>query len=613
MAHESFESDQIAELLNAHFVSIKVDREERPDLDRIYMAAVQALTGGGGWPLSVFVTADGMPFFGGTYWPLTPRYGLPSFTQVLDTVVKAWQDRRQDLSSASIRLVAALERQMEGQGRGASRPLDRNTLVQAFEGLRAAFDWQNGGWGQAPKFPQPMALEYLLRFHSATGSAEALTMVTRTLEAMARGGMYDQLGGGFHRYSVDARWTVPHFEKMLYDNAQLARVYLHAWQATSEDLFRAIAEETLDYIARDLTDPDGGFYSTQDADSEGEEGRFYVWTLDEVRALLGPGADAFASAHGITEQGNFEHRTILTYVTELPSRAHFEHERRQLWRAREARAHPSRDDKVLTSWNGLAMAAFAEAARSLERFDYYRLAERCATFLLRGLRHIDGRLLHTWHTGSPKQNGFLEDYACLIDGLVELYQTTFAAHWLVTAQDLAEAALTRFGSPDGLLYDTSTDHETLFIRPRELQDNATPSGNAMAVTALLKLAALSEVPRYVDHCHSALASMQPQMARYPLASGQWLQGLGFALGEQRQIAIVGSCDSADTQALLKIARRGYRPFNVVALGEPSPDEERVPLLQDRGLVGGRAAAYVCTRQICHAPVTETEALRELLG
>ena len=612
MAHESFENEQVARLLNTHFVSIKVDREERPDLDQIYMAAVQALTGGGGWPMSVFLTPEGHPFYGGTYWPPVPRHGMPSFIQVLNAVADAWQNRRQELISGAMLLVSAIKQQTTAQSGRNTPDLHPDTLAQAFESLRESFDHTNGGWGDAPKFPQPMALEFLLRFHHATRDAAALQMATQTLEAMARGGMYDQLGGGFHRYSVDAHWTVPHFEKMLYDNAQLARVYLHAWQITGEQFFRTITEETLDYVVREMTDPGGGFYSTQDADSEGEEGKFFVWTPEEIRGLLGPGADAFSAAYGFTAQGDFERGTVLEYVGEVARRPALAVARRRLWEARGRRVHPGRDDKILTSWNGLAVAAFAEAARSLGRSDYQEVAERSAGFLLRELWRADGRLLHTWQAGTAKQNGFLEDYACLMDGLLELYQATFDPRWVLPAHALAETMLTHFSSPDGGLYDTSDDHEALIIRPRDLQDNATPSGNAMSATVLLKVAALSPEPRYVDCARQALVSMQSLMAEHPLGFGQWLQALSFALSEPHEIAIVGYPGSQDTQALLTVTRDGYRPFQVVALGAPHPEGSAVPLLRHRRLVDGRAAAYVCTRHACQAPVTEPAALQALL-
>ncbi len=623
MAHESFEDERIAEILNQYFVSIKVDREERPDLDQIYMNAVAALTGRGGWPMSVFLTPDGRPFYGGTYFPPAPRYGMPSFTQVLYGVLDAWQNRREEVLTGSQRVVAALQQPKipPADGRqGADRAeieveeLSPNTLTSAFEALRRGFDQTHGGWGAAPKFPQPMVLEFLLRTHHRTGDALALQMVTQTLEAMARGGMYDQLGGGFHRYSVDEHWTTPHFERMLYDNAQLARVYLHAWQVTGNEFFRTITEEILYYVVREMTDPAGGFYSTQDADSEGEEGKFFIWTPEEIRDILSDDAqaDAFMATYGVTSRGNFEGRNLLEFVGDMEQRPALSEALRKLLEAREKRIHPDRDDKVLTSWNGLMLAAFAEAARALDRDDYRLVAERNADFLLRELRQENGRLPRTWKQGEAKLNGYLEDYAYLIDGLLELYQTTFDWRWFVAAQELAETMLEHFADSQGTLYDTSDDHETLITRPRDLQDNATPSGNAMAVTVLLKLADFTNDPCYVDIAHKSLAQMESMMAQYPLGFGQWLQALAYALSMPREIAIVGDPTGTDTHALLSIVRDGYRPFQVVALGAPDAQPLAVPLLQDRGLVEGRVAAYVCRGFTCQSPTTDSDGLRAQL-
>jgi uncharacterized protein YyaL (SSP411 family) len=409
----------------------------------------------------------------------------------------------------------------------------------------------------------------------------------------------------------------PHFERMLYDNAQLARVYLHAWQVTDNEFFRTITEEILDYVVREMTDPAGGFYSTQDADSEGKEGKFFVWTQDEIRDLLGDEADDFLAAYSVTRHGNFEGRNILEFVGNMDQRPALAEARRKLFKARKKRVHPGRDEKVLTSWSGLMLAAFAEAARALDREDYQEIAERNAEFLLRELRLEKGRLLRTWKArpegvegaGEAKLNGYLEDYAYLIEGLLELYQTTFEPRWFMTAQELAETMIARFRDPEGAFYDTSDDHETLITRPRDLQDNATPSGNAMAVTALLKLAGFTNELRYVDMAHQAPVQMQPMMAQYPLGFGQWLQALAYALSKPREIAIIGDPDSGETQALLAVARDGFRPFQVIALGAPKPDDYTVPLLRDRGLVGEHAAAYVCRDFACQAPVVQPEGLR----
>jgi uncharacterized protein YyaL (SSP411 family) len=392
----------------------------------------------------------------------------------------------------------------------------------------------------------------------------------------------------------------------------LARVYLHAWQVTGNHFFRTITEEILDYVMREMLAPEGGFYSTQDADSEGEEGRFFVWTPDEIRQVLGSEADEFVATYGVTPVGNFEGKNILEFVGAMDQRPGLAKARRKLYEAREKRVHPGRDEKVLTSWNGLMLAAFAEAARTLNRLDYQQIAECNAEFLLRELRQENGRLLRSWKDGESKLNGYLEDYSYLVEGLLELYQTTFEPRWFVAAQELSETVIAHFHASEGGFFDTSDDHETLITRPRDLQDNATPSGNAMAVTALLKLAGFTNELRYVDIADQALTQMQPMMSQYPLGFGQWLQALAYALSKPREIAIVGGPDSADTQTLLSVVRDGYRPFQVVALGSPDAQPPAVPLLQDRGLVEWQAAAYVCRDFACQAPVTQLKALQHLL-
>ncbi len=610
MARESFEDQATAEILNRHFVSVKVDREERPDLDRIYMSAVQAMTGSGGWPMSVFLTPDGKPFYAGTYFPPRPRYSMPSFQQVLTTIADAWQNRREELLEGSDRVVASIERQMAA--RATERELEPRTLTQAFRNLRRDFDDAHGGWNGAPKFPQPMAIEFLLRLHHATGEPDTLGMATGALDAMARGGIYDQLGGGFHRYAVDERWLVPHFEKMLYDNAQLARVYLHGWQVTDEPLFRAIVEETLDYVVREMLDPDGGFYATQSAESEGEEGRFFVWTMDQVRDTLNEEADAFMAAYGVEPGGNWEGKTILTFSGTWEERQALTKARQRLFEAREERVRPERDEKILTSWNGLMLAAFAEAGRALERDDYVQVARRNASFLLEELRADDGHLLHTWRDGEAKVRGYLEDYANLIDGLLALYQTTFEPRWYQAARALAERILAHFRAPEGGFFDTSDAHEELITRPRSLQDNATPSGNAMAALGLLHLSQLAVEPRYAEEARRSLRQIQGMVGRYPLGFGQWLSALEYALTETREIAIVGDPQETEVQALLEICADGFQPHRVLAVGDAGEMENPVPLLRDRPRVDGQATAYVCVDFTCRRPVTEPEALRDQL-
>ncbi|MCU0521607.1 MAG: thioredoxin domain-containing protein [Anaerolineae bacterium] len=638
MAHESFEDAETAAFLNAAFVSIKVDREERPDLDRIYMGAVQALTGGGGWPMSVFTTPEGEPFYGGTYFPKTPRYGMPSFLQVLHAIADAWENRREELVAGGQKLVSMLRHEVLPGGDSMS--VDPDTAESAYEAMAASFDNQNGGWGSAPKFPQSMALEFLLRRHHVTGDARALAMVAQTLEAMARGGIYDQLGGGFHRYAVDARWVTPHFEKMLYDNALLARVYLHAGQAMSEKvtgdrdpdsrldslarLFLVVAEETLDYVMREMTSPEGGFYATQDADTDGEEGKAYTWTSEEIRSALGGPAARLMSLYGVTESGNFDGKSILTFGGTVREREALAGARRLLLAARGRRSRsepdgsasrPGRDEKVLTSWNGLMLAAFAEAARVLERDDYRQLAERNAHFLLRGLRAADGRLRHVWYDGEASVQGLLEDYAYLVEGLIALYETTFEARWVVAARELADEMIAHFGawSDDGErivgFYDTADDAGSLVIRPRENQDNAVPSGSAMAATVLLKLGRLWDEACYEDIAVRSLGSMQSLLVQHPLGFGQWLVALDSATAATVEVAIVGDVTAKDTRALVGVAQGPYAPHRLVVAG-PGP----VPgLLAHREQVSGRATAYVCRNRACLPPVTEPDRLREMLA
>jgi hypothetical protein len=605
MAHESFEDEETAALLNEHFVSIKVDREERPDLDRIYMQAVQAMTGQGGWPMSVFLTPQGAPFYGGTYFPAEQRYGIPAFKTVLRRIAEAWQTERDALLADGQQVKAAIEQVGMGE---AEANLTPEAIERAYAGLRRAFDPDKGGWGAGPKFPQPMALEFLLAYHLETGDTHALSMVTETLEAMACGGIYDQLGGGFHRYAVDSVWLVPHFEKMLYDNAQLARLYLHAWQVTEQPLFRVVAEETLDYVLREMTHPQGGFYATQDADTEGEEGATYLWTSEEIRDVLGPEAERFMATYGVSEGGNFEGKSILTFQGTVEEREERAAAREKLLAARDCRPQPGRDEKVLASWNGLMLAAFAEAALALERDGYRAAAQRNAEFLLQEMSASDGRLYHTWKEGAASVGGFLSDYTHLTEGLLALYQTTFEDQWYETAQALTEAVLAHFAAETGF-YDTADDAEELITRPQEMQDNAVPSGNAMAATVLTKLTHLSEELAYADRATAALGAMQASVQQHPLGLGQWLIALQLTLAPPTAVAVVGDPDAEDAHALLRVTRRGYHPHRLVAAGDGPPP----PVLVDRPLVDGRAAAYVCRGGTCRPPVTDEAALEEILA
>jgi uncharacterized protein YyaL (SSP411 family) len=635
MERESFEDEATAAALNAGFVPIKVDREERPDLDQLYMGAVQAMTGSGGWPMSVFLTPEGRPFYGGTYFPDTPRHGMPSFRQVLEGVREAWTTQRAEVEQAGVRLVDSLvESQRIGVGGGPAAGLPaREALDAAAAGVVAAFDPVHGGWGRAPKFPQPMTIEFLLRRHAAGGDPQPLEVALRSLSAMAAGGIHDQLGGGFHRYATDAAWLVPHFEQMLYDNAQLARVYAHAWALTGEPTLLETLTAVLDYVLRELTTPDGGFSASQDADTEGEEGGTYVWTAPEVREALGDAAPLFAAAYGVTDAGNWEGRTILSRVrgdAELAERFGLTAEdvatrladaRAVLLGRRAERPQPAIDDKVLAAWNGLAIAALADTSRALAADGDPALAATASRYVAaaRGaaaavLDHLWGdgdRLRRSWRDGRASADGALEDYANLADGLLALYEATFEERWFDAAVSLLEVVLGHFAHPDGGFYDTPDDGERLVVRPRDVQDNATPSGGAMATTALLRLAALTGEGRYRTAAERALAPMGRYLDRHPTAFAQWLCALELAYAESTEVAVVGDAAEPATRALIATIDRGYHPFRVQA-SSSEPESSSVPLLNGRFALDGRPTAFVCHGFACRLPVTEPEALEALL-
>ncbi|MHB1345604.1 MAG: thioredoxin domain-containing protein [Thermoleophilia bacterium] len=634
MERESFEDPETAALMNEHFVNIKVDREERPDLDSIYMRAVTALTGRGGWPMSVWLTPEGVPFFGGTYFPDTRRHGMSSFREVLEALASAWQGRPDEVAAAAERMAAKLRedaglpvlpRAVNEMLVPSPAGLDPQTATDAALGLTSGFDAANGGWGEAPKFPQAMVLEFLVRRYARYEEESARILVERSLDGMAAGGIYDQLGGGFHRYSVDAVWLVPHFEKMLYDNAQLARLYAHAWQVLGHERYRRVAEETLDYVLREMTHPQGGFFSAQDADSEGVEGRFFVWTPEEIESLLGADdAEFFMEAYGVEPDGNFEGESILFQArsveeiavthggTPAAVEARLAVARARLLAAREERVHPARDEKILAAWNGLMIAAFADAAVAFDRPDYLAAAARAATFALEKMKGPDGRLLRSWRDGSARHNGYLEDHAHMIEGLLALYQADFDERWFLAARDLADEMLDTFAAPRSGFYDTRDDHETLFVRPQDYQDNAVPSGNAMAATVLLKLGALTGESRYASWAVRTLAGLEPLFPRYPVAFGQWLTAFDLAAGEGGEVAVVGDLEAPETRALLGVVRGAFRPGWVVASKEPGV-ESSVPLLQGRERVDGRATAYVCRSSACRAPITDAAALAAEIG
>jgi uncharacterized protein len=612
MERESFENPEIAALMNRHFVSVKVDREERPDVDQIYMQAVQSMTGHGGWPMTCFLTPDGRPFYGGTYFPPVDRHGLPGFPRLLEGLADAWATRRGEVLSSASQIGEAL-----GQSerlRGATALLTDGVLSGGFQQLSEQFDDADGGLGGAPKFPQPMIWEFVLRFWRRSKSPRARQMAHTTLTMMARGGMYDQVGGGFHRYSVDAHWLVPHFEKMLYDNAQLASLYLHAWLAFGDPDCRRVAEETLDYVLREMTDPAGGFYSAQDADSEGHEGKFFVWTGEELRLVLGPADAEYAAQYwGVDRGPNFEGKSIL-YVVGKPEPERIARIRSKLYAARERRVHPARDDKVLAAWNGLACRAFAEAGRALDRPDYVAAAVRNADFVLRDMRR-EGRLLRSWKAGEAKLKGYLEDYSLVAAALIDVYEATFDRRWLDEARALAEEMLRLFWDArlEGF-YDTGADHERLIVRPRNLFDNAVPCGSSVAIETLFRLAVLTGESRYESTALQALRPMADLMTRYASGFGRYLGALDFHLGPVVEVALVAPPAGDGLRGLLAEVFGRYLPNRIVAgmaAGDPRA-AEGIPLLQKREAVGGRATAYVCRNYACELPVTDREALARQL-
>ncbi len=625
MAHESFEDEETALFMNERFVCIKVDREERPDIDSIYMDAVQAMTGSGGWPLTAFLTPDGTPFYAGTYFPKEDRHGLPSFRRVLEGIVEAWQARRADVLEQGRRIVRSLE--ANARLRESSDPLTEDVLREGHAALRRAFDAEWGGFGRAPKFPQPMTLEFLLRAH-LRGLASSLDMVTHTLDRMASGGVRDQVGGGFHRYSVDGTWHVPHFEKMLYDNAQLARLYARAWQVSGRDEYRRVAEDTLDYLLREMRAPGGGFFSSQDADSEGEEGRFFVWSNEELIAVAARASGdrtagaAVATYFGATPDGNWEGTNVLW--TPLPmSRvaarfgldpsalaAHVDGARRALFDVREARPRPGTDDKVLTAWNGLAIAAFAEAGRVFQDARYVDAAARAASFVLEHLVGPDGRLLRSWREGKGGGPAFLDDYALLAQALLTLYETTFDLRFFTRARNLADDLMSLFRDPDGGgFFQTASDAEALVVRPKELFDNAVPSGNSVAAEVLQRLALMTGEARYEEAGVSALRLVRDHMIRAPSGFGHALCALDLYLSPVREVAIVGDPGDEATRRLVEAVHRRFLPNSVLAAAPAeSPATSSIGLLRDRRPMDGRATAYVCERFVCGRPVTDPDEL-----
>jgi uncharacterized protein len=611
MERESFEDAATAAYMNDHFVNVKVDREERPDVDALYMEAVQAMSGHGGWPMTVFCDPDGVPFYGGTYFPPDEGGGMPSFRMVMEAVVDAFANRRDELrgrapeTRARLGAIGAIEPAAEAPG--------ASLLAAAVENLLLAADRERGGFGGAPKFPPASTLELLL----ARGLVEP---VERTLDAMMAGGIYDQLGGGFARYSVDASWLVPHFEKMLYDNAQLARVYLHGWQALGHERYRRVCEETLDWALREMRGPEGGFYSALDADSEGEEGRFYVWTPAQIRAVLSDPPNAphtfsisetenVLAYYGVTEAGNFEGSNVLHLAqgAAAPEPDRLAAAREALYEARAERQRPGLDDKRLASWNALMLGALAEAGAALGRGDYLDAARRCAEFVLDDLHDDDGRLLRTYKDGEARLNAYLEDHAFLLEALLTLYEATFEQRWFDRARALADATIARFDDPErGGFFSTSDDHERLIARRKEIGDHPIPSGNSSMALGLLRLAALSGERAYEAQALGVLRLFARAAPRQPDAFAHLLRALDFQLARTKEVALVGD----ELGELAAVVRRGYHPHLVLAGGR---EGSRVPeLLDKRVALGGEATAYVCENFACRAPVTDAEQLIALL-
>ncbi len=625
MAHESFEDPETAALMNAHFINIKVDREERPDIDGIYMTAVQAITGGGGWPMSVWLLPDGRPFFGGTYFPDTPRHRLPSFRQVLMQIADLYREHRDDLEHDATQLTEAVSRQIRLE---ESNPITEAGLQAAYQSFATEFDRTYAGFGDAPKFPPSMALEFLLRLHHRYGWAQALTMVTATLDKMMRGGMYDQLGGGFHRYSVDARWLVPHFEKMLYDNALLMRVYLYGWQVTGDEDYADVVRQIAAYVKREMTAREGGFYSSQDADSEGHEGKFFTWKEPDLHDLLDghiDNADAVLDYWGVTGGPNFEGQSILWVPQPLDKvavrheiesgalRADIKKARGILFDQREKRVKPGLDDKILVAWNGLMIKSLAEAGAALGNAGMLEQAIRAAEFI-NSTMLSDGRMYRAYREGRAHLAGYLEDHAAYAESLLALYEATFDRVWLDRAAAVTETMVRWFWDADAGFYDTAHDHESLITRPQDVTDGATPSGTSVAAAVLLRLSLLLDRPEWRIMAERVISRLSPIIQQHPRMLSYLASQAAFLLSEPYEIALVGSREGNDFRELVQVLSREYWPNHVVAYTHPDDPSlaERVPLLRDRPMVEGKATAYVCHHFVCRLPVTEPGSLREQL-
>ncbi|MCH7908345.1 MAG: thioredoxin domain-containing protein [Candidatus Hydrogenedentes bacterium] len=637
MERESFENEEIAAMLNEYFVSIKVDREERPDVDEIYMSAVQAMTGSGGWPMSVFLTPDLKPFFGGTYFPPTDRYGRPGFKSVLTKISTAWRDGRPQLLKGANELTEYMGKVLVSEV-GKSGKLTPDLIAKAVQTLATTFDSTNGGFGPAPKFPPGPAIAILLREHQRTQDDHTLRMATLTLDKMAQGGMYDHLGGGFARYSTDDEWLVPHFEKMLYDNAQLAQIYIEAYQATKDPLYKQVVEETFEYILRDMTDERGGFHSAEDADSEGEEGKFYLWTYEEIFSLLDPNAaKLFCAYYNVKKNGNFSsrepyHRGLNILHTPRPAaeiakkfklsetelHTELNAARKVLLETRNTRVRPGLDDKVLTSWNALMISALAQGYQVLGDDRYREAAERAGNFILKDMLREDGTLLHTHRHGDSRLPGYLDDYAFFANALTDLYEATFDVAWLEAADRIATTMIEKFWDTDrGGFYFTGSDHKNLLVRTRPTYDGAVPSGNSIAALALLRLSKLLDSEEYYDKARVLLESNQSALTQAPRGYLKMLCAVDYLLYPPKEIAIAGAAGSEGVEMLLSALHAQFIPNKVVAFVDPADSGAEalgnaVPLLAGKKLVSGNAAAYVCENFACKLPVTTPEQLLKQL-
>ncbi len=625
MEHESFENEQIAGLMNRLFVNIKVDREERPDVDEIYMNAVQMLTGRGGWPMTVFLTPDGKPFYGGTYFPPEDRHNIPAFPRVLAGIAQAYREKPADVAKSTAEILSRLEQLAQRQQ--TTRPLDVSVLEKTAEGLAQHYDETHGGIGQAPKFPNSSVFSLFLRQAHATGNQRYLNMTTHTLRKMAQGGMYDHLGGGFHRYSVDERWLVPHFEKMLYDNALLARLYLEGYQASGDPFFRQVVEEILAYVEREMMSPEGGFYSTQDADSEGAEGKFFVWDQDEVMRILGDDVgEIFCRYYDVTDVGNFEHKNILHPTLEMAQLARlFQRDvdettqliaraKDTLFAVREQRVKPGRDDKILTSWNGLMISAFAEAYKVLGHPGYLEVARRSIHFVQTALCR-EGRLLRSYKDGQAKFNAYLDDYACFSAALLDVYEATFEPEYLDRAVAFTDVLLARFwDAQEGGFFFTSSDHEALISRSKSAFDGSVPSGNSVAVSVLLRLYYATEKQDYLTKAEMLLRLFYDALEQNPFGFSNMLCGLDFYLRRPQEIVLLGDPTASETTALLHNIHASFIPNKTLLCFDPAqPPQRGVPgLLAGKTRIDDKLTAYVCHNFVCSLPVTSWEELRPLI-